>query len=72
VIEGVRTFRLSEGVVYIIEDVERVHVVEPGRVLFVEDFLLEGVEIFPVVDNDLSIRSADEPLIIWFQIRDVE
>ena len=72
VVERVAAFGLGECVVHVVERVECVHEVELRRVGLVEQLLLERVEVFPVVDNNLAVCGADEPLVVGFEEGHVE
>lgn len=64
VIEGVGALGLSELIVHVVQHVEAVHVVELWRVLLIKQLLLICIKVLPIVYNDLSIRSADQPLVV--------
>ena len=66
VVQCVHFLRLSEAIVDVLLDIERVHKNEGRRISFIEQLLLEGVAVLTVVDDDLAVGSAYKPLVVWF------
>ena len=71
-IKRVHALRLSEEIVNILLDIEAVHEDEGGRLILLEQFLLERVAILSVVDNDFAIGSANQPFVVGLQEADIE
>ena len=59
VVHGVAPSRLRVSVGHIILEIERVHEIELRGLLLVEDLLVQGVEIFSVINDHFSVASTD-------------
>jgi hypothetical protein len=72
VIQGVCALRLCELVVYVVKEIEGIHVVELWWVFLIEYFLLVRVKIFSIVYDNFTIACANKPLIVGFQERNIK
>lgn len=72
VIEGVGPLRLGERVVYVVQQVETVHVVELRRVLLIKKLLLVSVEVLAVVHDSLPVGCPYEPLVVGLEVGQIE
>ena len=72
VIEGVGPLRLGKRVVHVVQDVETIHVVELRGIFLIEKLLLVSVEVFSVVHDGLPIGCPYEPLVVGFEVGDIE
>jgi hypothetical protein len=54
-IKSVAFTSLSVTVGNVVEQIERVHVIEDWRFHLVKDFLVQGIEVLAVVNDDLTV-----------------
>ena len=71
-IQSIASFGLREIVADKVKQIEGVHVVEDRRIELIEDLLIKGVEVFAVIDNDLTVGCSNQPLVVGLQVRELK
>lgn len=64
VIQSVAPPRLGVSIARVIKKIERIHIIEYWRLEFVKKFLVQRIEIFPIVNYDFAICGRHQPLIV--------
>ena len=65
VVQSVDSFSLCKAIVNIFLHIKTVHVNELWRIIFFKQLLLETVAVLAVVNDNFTMRAAQEPLVIW-------
>ena len=64
VIQSVAPPRLRVSIARVIKKIEGIHIIEHWRLKFVEKFLVQRIEIFPIVNYDFAVCSRHQPLVV--------